>query len=174
LGATRTEARMQATGLDLGLLLALVSLEGLDGTGRIDGEIPFVREGGVLRVEHGSLRASPEGGRIRYRPTQAIAKYAASRPNDLGLAVTAMSDFHYEKLEASVDGDVGAELHIELHVRGANPAVQDGHPIELNLALDAEVADVVRSGQATYGVPKGLEERLRRLMGEEKQGVKNP
>jgi hypothetical protein len=169
LGAPRTEARMQASGLDLGALLALVSLEGVDGTGRIDGEIPFVREDGVLRVEQGVLRASPEGGRIRYQPTQAVAQYAASRPNDLGLAVAALSDFHYEKLEAGVDGDIDGELNVELHLRGANPAVQDGHPIELNLSLDAQVADVVRSGRAAYGVPKALEERLlRKLQGEKK------
>jgi hypothetical protein len=169
LGAARTEVRMLANGLELGALLALVSLEGIDGTGRIDGELPFVREGGATRVEQAVLRARPEGGKIQYAPTPAIAQYAAARPNDLGLAVTALSDFHYEKLEASVDGELDGELHVELHLRGANPALKDGHPIELNLSLDAEVSDVVRSGRAAYGVPKALEERLRKLQGEEKK-----
>jgi len=169
LGAPRTELRMLASGLELGALLALVSLDGIDGSGLIDGELPLVREGGTTRVENAVLRARPEGGKIQYRPTAAIAQYAASRPNDLGLAITALSDFHYEKLEANVDGDLGGELHVELHLRGANPALQDGHPVELNLSLDAEVADVVRSGRAAYGVPKAIEERLRKLQGEEKK-----
>jgi hypothetical protein len=160
---------MLASGLELGALLALVSLEGIDGSGLVDGELPFVREGDATRIEDAVLRARPEGGKIQYRPTDAIAQYAASRPNDFGLAVTALSDFHYEKLEARVDGDLGGELHVELHLRGANPALQDGHPVELNLSLDAEVSDVVRSGRAAYGVPKGLEERLRKLQGEEKK-----
>ena len=169
LGAPRTEAHMLASDLDLGELLALVSLDGFEGTGRIDGELPFVREAGVWRVAGGVLRADPPGGTIRYRPSASIAAYATSRPSDLGLAVTALSDFHYDELDARVDGDVAGKLIVALHLRGANPAVQDGHPIELNLSLDAEVADVVRSGRAAYGVPKGLEERLRKLQKEEKK-----
>jgi hypothetical protein len=167
LGAPRTEVRMQARDLALGELLALVSLEGLEGNGRIDGELPFVREGGVWRVEGAVLRAEPGGGTIRYRPAPKIAAYASSRPNDLGLAVTALSDFRYDELEAKVDGEVQGELLVSLHLRGANPAVHGGHPIELNLSLDAEVADVVRSGRAAYRVPKGLEKRLRELQQKE-------
>ena len=168
LGAERTEARMQAVGLDLAALLELVSLEGIDGSGRIDGLLPFVRSDGVVRVEGGVLRAREEGGRIRYRPTAAVAGFAASRPNDLGLAVTVLSDFHYDELEAKIDGLLAGELNVGLHLRGANPGFHDGYPIELNLALDAEIADIVRSSQAAYRVPRVVEERLREFSREEK------
>jgi hypothetical protein len=52
-------------------------------------------------------------------------------------------------------------MKIGLHVRGANPSFQDGRPVELNLNLDARLADLVRAGVASYRVPTAVEERLR-------------
>jgi hypothetical protein len=167
LGAERNEARMLAVGLDLGALLELVSLEGVGGSGRVDGELPFVRREGAWRVEQGVLRAAA-GGTIRYQPNATVAKAAASRPNDLGMALEVLSDFHYDALEADIDGELAGELHVELHLRGKNPGFRGGYPIELNLALDGPLADVARSGEAVYHVPRGLAERLRRLTVEEK------
>jgi hypothetical protein len=168
LGERPSELRLEARGLELEQLLALLSLESVQGSGRIDGELPVLRREGVLRVEGGVLRARPEGGVLRYRPTEAVANFAAARPNDLGIAVAALSDFHYEFLEVRLSGEITGALQAELHLRGKNPGYRDGHPVELNLTLDAEVADLVRSGQSGR-VPRVVEERLRELTNEEKR-----
>jgi hypothetical protein len=159
--AGESEARLQAHELDLAELLALVALEGLGGTGRIGGELRLVRRDGRIRVEDGVLRAGAEGGTIRYRPSASARALAASRPDDLGLALAAFSNFRYERLEARLDGDLGGELRVGLHVRGANPELEGGRPIELNLSLAAPLASLVRSGTETYRVPDAIEERLR-------------
>lgn len=86
---------------------------------------------------------------------------AASRPGDLGLAVAAFSDFRFDELEARLDGDLTGELAVALHVRGVNPGFQDGRPVELNLNLEARLADLVRAGQASYRVPEAVQEHLR-------------
>ena len=52
-------------------------------------------------------------------------------------------------------------MKIGLHVRGENPGFQDGRPVELNLNLDARLADLVRAGAASYRVPTVVEERLK-------------
>ena len=161
LTAESTPALLQARGLDLAALLALVAFEGLDGTGRIDGDLPLVLRGDALLVSGGVLRAAGAGGTIRYRPDASTRALATSRPNDLGIAVGAFSNFHYETLEARVDGDVRGKLQIAIHVRGANPDFQSGQPIELNLNLDARLADLVREGVAVYRVPEEVEKRLR-------------
>lgn len=145
--------------LDLEGLLALATVDGLAGTGALAGEIPIVWEGGALRVEGGALRA--EGGTIRYEPSASVQNLAASRPSDLGIAIEAFSDFHYELLEASVDGDLEGALAIGLHVRGANPAFENGRSVELNLNLESHLADLVRSEAAAYRVPERIEERIR-------------
>lgn len=152
---------LRADDLDLARLLEQVALEGLAGTGRLDGELPLAREGGALVVRGGVLRARPEGGTIRYAPAESVRGLAASRPYDLGMAVEAFSDFRYETLEARLDGDLDAALTVALHVRGANPGFQDGRPVELNLNLEARLADLVRAGRASYRVPAVVEERLR-------------
>ncbi len=152
---------LRAQGLDLAELLALAPLEGLEGTGRIDGELPIVRASDALRVSGGVLRARPGGGVIRYRASESVRAMAASRPNDLGVAVAAFGDFRYEELEARLDGDLNGELQIALHVRGASPEFQSGQPVELNLNLESRLADLVREGIAVYRVPAVIEERLR-------------
>ncbi|MEX2208679.1 MAG: YdbH domain-containing protein [Myxococcota bacterium] len=159
--AESTPATLEARGLDLAELLALAPLEGIEGTGRIDGSLPLVRSGEEIRVSGGLLRARPEGGTLRYRPSESASALAASRPNDLGIAVAAFSNFRYDTLEARVDGDLRGELRIALRVRGASPDFQGGQPIELNLALESRLADLVREGVAVYGVPEVVQERLR-------------
>jgi hypothetical protein len=157
----RTPVLLEAHGLDLAALLPLVAVEGLEGTGRIDGQMPLALSGSELRIENGFLRARPEGGILRFHPSEATRAYAESRPNDLGIAVAAFSDFRYEELEARIDGDVRGDLRIGLHVSGANPGFRSGHPIELNLNLDARLLDLVRAGAEIYRVPAVVEERLR-------------
>lgn len=159
--AESTPATLEAHGLDLAELLALASFEGIEGTGRIDGELPLVRSGDEIRVTGGLLRARPGGGTLRYRPSESARAFAKSRPNDLGIAVAAFSNFRYDTLEARVDGDLRGELRIALHVRGASPDFQDGQPIELNLNLESRLADLVREGVAVYRLPDVVEERLR-------------
>jgi hypothetical protein len=160
LGSERGRARLQASGLDLAALLALVSLEGLEGSGRVDGELPIVRGGGQLRVDGGVLRAAP-GGTLRYSPSESTRALAASRPGDLGIAVAALSDLRYQRLEARLDGDLRGEMQIGLHVSGANPSFRGGQPIELNLNLEARLADLVRTARAAYRVPQAIEDELR-------------
>ena len=163
----RGEARLEASGLELAELVRLLSLDGVDGSGRLDGLLPLVRRQDGVHVAGGLLRARPEGGTIRYRPSAAVADFAASRPDDLGIAIAALSDFHYDWLELRIEGELAGELRAELHLRGANPGYRDGHPVEFNLALDAKVADLVRSGQSA-GVPRWIEEHLREITEREK------
>ena len=161
LDAKQTALTLQARGLDLTALLAQVDLPGIEGSGTLDGDVPLVRTGSSLVVRGGALRAAEGGGRIRYTPTEETRAFAASRPNDLGLAVDAFSNFQYEILEATLDGELQGEMKVGLHVRGVNPGFQDGRPVELNLNLEARLADLVRDAGAAYRVPDVVEERLR-------------
>ena len=128
LAAERTEARLSARNLDLAALLELVALEGLRGSGRIEGELPLVRSGGRIRVEGGVLRATAEGGRLRYQPSEAARAYAASRPDDLGLALAAFADFRYEALEAHLDGDLRRRAPDRAPPARREPGLRGGPP----------------------------------------------
>jgi hypothetical protein len=159
--AKQTQLTLQARGLDLTELLANIDLPGIEGTGRVDGDVPLTRNGSTLLVTGGKLHAAEGGGTIRYTPSEETRAFAASRPHDLGIALDAFSDFHYEILEARLDGELQGEMKIGLHVRGANPGFQDGRPVELNLNLEARLADLVRDAAGAYRVPDVIEQRLR-------------
>jgi hypothetical protein len=159
--ATRQSLTLRAKDLDLAALLAQASLPGLDGSGRVGGELPLVRDGAAIAVSGGLLRARDPGGTIRYTPSDSVRAMAAARPMDLGLAVDAFADFRFEILEARLDGDLDGAMKVGLHVKGTNPAFQDGRPVELNLNLDAHLSDLVRAGVSSYRVPQVIEERLR-------------
>ncbi len=161
LNAKQTTVTLQARGLDLTQLLANVDLPGIEGTGEVGGQLPLTRKESSLFVAGGVLHAAESGGTIRYTPSEETRALGASRPHDLGIALDAFSDFHYEILEARLDGEVQGEMKIGLHVRGVNPGFQDGRPVELNLNLEARLADLVRDGAAAYRVPDVIEERLR-------------
>jgi hypothetical protein len=160
LGARRTSVPLLVDDLDLAALLALAAVDGLAGTGRIEGTLPLVRESGKLRIDDGLLRATGDGT-IRYTPSESVRSLATSRPEDLGLAVQAFSDFRYELLEARVSGDLAGALKIGLHVRGNNPSFENGRAVELNLNLETRLLDLVRAGTEAYRVPERIEERVR-------------
>jgi len=159
--AKQTQVTLQARGLDLTELLAHVDLPGIEGTGQVEGQVPLTRKGSSLVVTGGVLHAAESGGTIRYTPSEETRALGAARPSDLGIALDAFSDFHYEILEAHLDGELQGEMKIGLHVRGVNPSFQDGRPVELNLNLEARLADLVRDAAGAYRVPDVIEQRLR-------------
>ena len=164
LGARHLSVPLLVDDVDLAQLLSLAAVEGLAGTGRIEGTLPLVRDRGVLRIADGLLRARGDGT-IRYAPSESVRATAESRPADLGLAVRAFSDFRYELLEARVSGDLAGAITIGLHVRGMNPGFEEGRAVELNLNLEAHLLDLVRAGSAAYGLPERIEERVRKRAG---------
>lgn len=164
LAAKRSAAPLLVDDIDLAALLKLAAVDGLAGTGRIEGTLPLVRAGGKLRIEDGLLRASGDGT-IQYAPSESVRKLATSRPQDLGVAIEAFSDFRYELLEARVDGELTGALVIGLSVRGANPSFENGRAVSLDLNLDAHLADLVRAGAESYRVPEQIEERVRERSG---------
>jgi hypothetical protein len=79
----------------------------------------------------------------------------------MGVLLTALEDFHYDRIELGLDGDLRGDMDVALHLRGSNPNLQGGRPVELNVNVDARLADLVSAGRASYRVPEIVEERLR-------------
>jgi hypothetical protein len=51
-------------------------------------------------------------------------------------------------------------MDIALHLAGANPDLYDGHPVEFNLDLEGELANILRQGIASYQIPDRIRERM--------------
>jgi hypothetical protein len=149
---------LTAEGLDLAQLFALTKLDGLSGEGRIRGTLPVRISGSEAVIEGGELRADGLGW-LRYRPAEAPAALQAGGEN-VGLLLQALENFRYEALRITLDGRTDAEMDIGLHVQGANPDLYDGYPIEFNLDLEGELANILRSGLASYQIPERIREQM--------------
>ena len=152
---------LEAEGLDLAQLLALVALDGLSGEGALDGSLPIERSAEKIEIDHGAFRARP-GGRLRYRPADGGS---ALRRQGQGfeLLLGALEDLSLEKLELSLDGDANGPLRIGLQLVGVNPAFQGGRPIHYNLNVEARLADLLRQSAAVSKIPQEIEEKLERF-----------
>ena len=164
--ADSQEAVLEVDGVDLTELLALVDLEGLEGTGILEGEIPIFRSGESLELREGELRATPEGGRIRYRPASA-ALTLADQGYGIEQLLGALDDFQYDVLEILVDGDTRGEVEVTVHLGGFNPNYQRGRRVEFNLNVEARLGDLLQAGLVAYRVPEAVLKRLEKFQAPE-------
>jgi hypothetical protein len=157
--ASDIKVTLTADGLDLGQLFALTRLDGLSGEGKIHGSLPVRIKDGVAVIEGGELETDRPGW-LRYRPAEPPTALQAGGAN-VNLLLQALENFHYEALRITLDGRTDAAMDIKLHVRGANPELYGGYPIEFNLNLEGELANILRSGLATYQIPERIREQMR-------------
>lgn len=144
--------------LDLGQLLALTRLEGLSGEGKLDGVLPLRLSDGAVIIEGGELAATGSGV-LRYAAGSAPTALQAGGEG-VDLLLQALENFHYEALKITLDGRTDAAMDIDLHLAGANPDLYDGHPVEFNLDLEGELANILRQGVASYQIPERIRERM--------------
>jgi hypothetical protein len=149
---------MKAERLSLDQLFALTVLEGLSGEGRISGELPVRIQGSEAIVRAGEL-TSEGPGTLRYRPASTPAALEAGGEN-VGLLLQALENFRYEELRITLDGRTDAEMDVGLHIKGANPDLYDGHPIEFNLNLEGELGNILKRSLAGYQIPEQIRERI--------------
>jgi hypothetical protein len=129
------------SGADLASLLGLVAVDGLSGTGRLDGTLPLRlsrRADGASQIalDHGQLAARGPG-LIRY-VGDALPAPAGAGAEAVALLRDALKDFHYEGLTLELNRRPDGADDATLHLSGANPAVLNGRKFVLNIRLDAD------------------------------------
>jgi hypothetical protein len=168
---TRGEADLRAetqnlvlklTDVDLGELLALVDLDGLSGSGRVEGRVPVERRGDVLEIRDGKLSAGAEGGWIYYRPGAGVAG-AVGQEQGANLFLEALENFRYDELAATLDGDAFGGVRMGIHLSGANPDYLLGQPFELNFNVEARLSDILKSTSMAYEIPAEIEKRFQEM-----------
>jgi hypothetical protein len=148
-------------GVDLGALATYGALDGLTASGVLSGSIPVRLTDSDIVIEHGKLVAEKVGF-VRYRPTQAPS--ALQTGGSVDLLLKALDDFRYERLELSLNGAASGELEAGLHLKGANPALYDGFPVELNLSLSGALSQVLSDTADSASVPERIQKRVAEIM----------
>lgn len=137
-GGARLELDLQ--NLDLAAVLAL---EGDDivGSGRLNGTLPVVLNNDEISINDGSVAAAPPGGTIRLTPTLS----GPSGQPGLDFALLALKDFSYTELNTDINYAANGDLQLAVHLKGRNPAVEDGRPIHYNLNINENVPVLLES-----------------------------
>ena len=71
-----------------------------------------------------------------------------------------LSNFEYESLTSVVDYTEGGDLKLQLRLEGRNPDMDETRPVVLNLNVENNVPQMLRSLRATRGVEEVLEQRF--------------
>ena len=120
--------------------------EGLQGTGRLDGQLPIEITPEGIEVVHGQLSVRAPGGDIRYLPTEKVLTLAQTNPS-VKMVVEVLSNFQYHVLDVISDYKPGGDLTLQIHLEGKNPDWQAGQPVHLNLNLEENIPLLLRSLQ---------------------------
>jgi hypothetical protein len=153
-----TLAELSVNNVSLPALASMTELQGLEATGTLAGRIPISIKGSDILIESGTLKTSGPGV-VKYR-TSSSADTIAADQGGLSLALQALQDFRYDSIEVTVSGSVQKELEASLAIKGRNPDLYDGYPIDFNLNLSGELANIIRGSMAGYRVPETIKRQL--------------
>jgi Dicarboxylate transport len=137
--------------IDLQQILALEG-EDVTGSGRLDAVLPVTIRGNEPRVDGGTFRARPPGGRITVRPSFAGL---SSQPG-LYFAMLALKDFTYTDLSGELDYDESGDMKLAVHLKGNNPTVEKGRPIQYNLTINENIPQLLESLRLSDRVTEGI------------------
>jgi hypothetical protein len=148
---------LHAESIDLGEILSIKEFESIEINGSIGAELPVTIEGKTVTIVGGTLTGEPPGGVIRYLPGIGADETDVS---GLGIATRALSNFEYETLTSEVDYTRDGDLNLQMHLTGRNPDLEDDRPVVLNLGVENNIPQMLRSLQAARAVEEILERRL--------------
>jgi len=158
LDGSPTTCLLSLEAINLEPLIALHQVEGLEVTGRIQGQLPLRFSSKGISVAHGTLENEAQGGIIRYRPPAAPLQDSPLST----YALAAISDLHYQQLTAQVDYQPQGTLSVALQIKGSNPGLDNGRPVHLNLQSEQNLLSLLRSLQYSRSLSSELGRKLMR------------
>ncbi len=155
----RNTLTLKAESIDLTELLSLNEFETIEVSGSIGATLPVTIEGETVTIEDGSLTGDPAGGVIRYLPKKEPDE---SDTSPIGLASRALSNFEFDSLTSDVNLTREGDLNLKLQLTGRNPDLDEKRPVVLNLGVENNIPQMLKSLRAARAVEAILEERLNR------------
>ena len=153
--ATATAILLRIESIQLSLMKALAEFDSIDIVGSVSGTLPITIIGDQITIDHGRLESDEPGGSITYR-----AGDAGADDSPLDLATRALSDFEFSSLSSDVTYTEDGDLLLAMRLEGVNPKMDPNQPVVLNLNVENNVPQMLRSLQATRSIQEIFEKRL--------------
>jgi hypothetical protein len=123
-----------AKGISLQSLSAMFRSPELVVSGSISGTIPLELRGGSAVIKNGQL-ISDAPGALAY--TGRAGEGLAQQDDRAKLAFDAISNFQYDRLKLTLNGDVAGRLGAKVRLEGRNPNLLDGYPVIVRIDASA-------------------------------------
>jgi hypothetical protein len=136
--------------IDLGQLLALFKLDGLSGSGQLDGVLPLAYRDGSVEINDGQLN-SRGAGALKYAPGLTI-------PDNLGLL--ALRNFHFRQLGLHAWYATDGAYRTQATLEGSNPELYNGYPIRFRLNINGKLPGLFRSALISGDFNRHILEQL--------------
>ncbi len=156
--ADSNELMLRASGVQLPLMAGLADLEAVNISGSVSGEIPVTIRGNNVIIDDGRLENDPPGGVIRY--AGGAANGMVDDSSQLGIVTRTLRNFEFDSLTSAVSYSQDGDLVLQMRLKGMNPDVDPTQPVILNLNVENNVPQMLRSLQATRSIEDVLERQL--------------
>jgi len=149
---------LRAESIELNELFSLQEFESIKVSGSVAAIMPVTIEDGAVTIVGGTLIGVPPGGVIRYRPG---GEPADSQDPSIDFVTRTLSNYEYTSLVSDVDLSKEGNLNLKLRLEGRNPDMEEKRPVVLNLGVEDNVPQLLRSLQAARTIEDILEKRLK-------------
>ncbi|MDH3276190.1 MAG: YdbH domain-containing protein, partial [Gammaproteobacteria bacterium] len=157
--STTNTLKLYAESIDLTELLSLQDFEAIEVRGRVGASLPVTIEDGTVTIVGGTLTGEAPGGAIRYRPAKPPDKKDTS---SIAVATRALSNFEFKTLSSDVNLSKDGDLNLKLQLTGRNPDLDEKRAVVLNLGVENNIPQMLRSLQAARAVEDILAKRLKK------------
>jgi hypothetical protein len=149
------ETMLQVNNIPLQKLLDLQGTKKIYATGNVKGSIPIKMSGDLFEITNGGMNAE-QSGQIIYATTP---EERAAANQGLRTTYEALSNFLYVQLISSINMAPDGKSTITVQLKGTNPDFQGGRAIELNLNVDQNLLDLMRSLSISSNVEQVISEK---------------
>ncbi|AWF80486.1 hypothetical protein BTJ40_06475 [Microbulbifer sp. A4B17] len=129
-----------------------------EASGFIDLSIPLVIGAEGITVESGQLQGEAPGGHLRYYGAFS-PQMLASNPQ-LKLIANALEDYEFRTFKGSINYLASGDLQLQLKLVGRSEAIDSERDLIINLNLENNIPDMLRSLQASRDLTETLEKQL--------------
>lgn len=141
--AVHSDMLIHINNIDLGAFFNLIQVDGLAGSGHLDGQIPLMLADNQVTIKNGHLAAKAPG--VLHFKSEKASQLLASAGEEMNLLLQAMQDFHYTELSLDLDKPVTHDLVAKLSLLGNNPKVKDGQDFRLNIKLETDIDKILQT-----------------------------
>ena len=153
------ETTLLLNNIPLQKMLDLQGTKKIYATGTVKGKIPVKMKSETFEIQNGGMNAE-QSGQIIYATTP---EERAASNQGLRTTYEALSNFLYVQLVSSISMTPNGQSVITINLKGSNPDFQAGRPVELNLNVQQNLLDLMRTLSISSNVEQIISEKSLQL-----------